>query len=92
MTLVLGPAGALVFQVQRMARHGLWLNVGMILGGLVLSSAMVRLPPDLRPELSSLILGSMIAETTDITCPASSDSAISCSHPDRTLTAALCSA
>jgi hypothetical protein len=26
-----------------MARHGLWLNVGMILGGLALSSAMVRL-------------------------------------------------
>ncbi len=31
-----------MFQIQRMARHGLWLNVGMILGGLVLSSAMVR--------------------------------------------------
>ena len=35
-------AGALLFQIQRMARHGLWLNVGMILGGLALSSAMVR--------------------------------------------------
>lgn len=33
-----------MFQIQRMARHGLWLNVGMILGGLVLSSAMVRIP------------------------------------------------
>lgn len=41
-TMYSAAAGALLFQIQRMARHGLWLNVGMILGGLALSSAMVR--------------------------------------------------